>query len=78
MNINTHTHTLILSDLQSRSLQVDFDEEFTAMSGPGLAQQVMFVSKCVAFILSKYSVMAEKAPKSVILVGHSMGGLVAR
>lgn len=48
------------------------------MTGPGLSQQIRFVGQCVTFILSKYADQREKAPQSVVLVGHSMGGLVAR
>mmetsp|Transcript_54706 Transcript_54706/g.133769 ORF Transcript_54706/g.133769 Transcript_54706/m.133769 type:complete len:993 (+) Transcript_54706:85-3063(+) len=58
---------------------VDFDEDLTALSGPAFSQQVSFVNNCVNFIIAQYGRGAGEArPQSVILVGHSMGGLVAR
>jgi pimeloyl-ACP methyl ester carboxylesterase len=53
---------------------VDFDEELSALSGGDLAAQARFVCKSIPFVLSKYGA----APPGVIVVGHSMGGIVAR
>ena len=53
---------------------VDFDEELSALSGGDLAAQARFVCKSIPFVLSKYGA----APPGLIVVGHSMGGIVAR
>ena len=53
---------------------VDFDEELSALSGADLAAQAQFVCKAIAFVLSKY---ASSSP-GVVVIGHSMGGIVAR
>ena len=53
---------------------VDFDEELSALSGGDLAAQARFVCKTIPFVLAKYA----GAPRGVVLVGHSMGGIVAR
>ena len=58
---------------------VDFNEEFSALYGGSLSRQSDFVAACVDHILSKYmKVEVVKRPKSVILVGHSIGGLIAK
>ena len=56
---------------------VDFNEEFSALYGGTLARQSDYAAACVDHILSKYG-RKERAPKSVVLVGHSIGGLVAK
>jgi pimeloyl-ACP methyl ester carboxylesterase len=56
----------------------DFDEELTALNGDLLFNQIDFVNDCIKHILSLYSGEKGQKPTSVILVGHSMGGLVAR
>lgn len=56
---------------------VDFQEEFSAIYGGSLAAQSTFVSNCISHILSLYKGQAN-APKSLVLVGHSIGGLVAK
>jgi pimeloyl-ACP methyl ester carboxylesterase len=53
---------------------VDFEEELSALSGGDLAAQARFVCKTIPFILSKY----QSGPRGVVLVGHSMGGIIAR
>jgi hypothetical protein len=64
---------------------VDFADELTAMSGPALASQIRFVNRCVQHILDLARRAAARpgghrwaAPQSVVLIGHSMGGVVAR
>ena len=56
---------------------VDFNEEFSAIYGGTLQDQAAFVRKSIERILKLYD-GAENAPKSVVLIGHSIGGLVAR
>ena len=64
---------------------VDFNEDFTAFHGQTLLDQAEYLNDAVAYILSLYHDprrsqrnTALPDPNSVILVGHSMGGVVAR
>ena len=64
---------------------VDFNEDFSAFHGQTLLDQAEYVNDAVAYILSLYHdprrVQRDPAlpdPSSVILIGHSMGGVVAR
>ncbi|KAJ1990520.1 GPI inositol deacylase [Dimargaris cristalligena] len=73
---------------------LDLNEEFTALHGFSLHEQAEFVNDAIAYILSVYSENRSKyrsqlgldsdptldwaLPESVILIGHSMGGVVAR
>ncbi|KZF23497.1 PGAP1-domain-containing protein [Xylona heveae TC161] len=64
---------------------VDFNEDFTAFHGQTLLDQAEYLNEAVAYILSLYHDPRHSArdsslpdPSSVILVGHSMGGIVAR
>ena len=56
---------------------VDLDESLSGVFGGVLREQTEFVRLCVARILWLYR-EASNPPTSVILVGHSMGGLIAR
>ena len=56
---------------------VDFVEEFSALYGGTLHDQAEFVRKSIQDILSLYEGQ-KQPPKSVVLVGHSVGGLVAK
>jgi glycosylphosphatidylinositol deacylase len=64
---------------------VDFNEDFTAFHGQTLLDQAEYLNDAIAYILALYH-NDEKSrrdpslpdPSSVILVGHSMGGVVAR
>ena len=56
---------------------LDFDEELSALSGSVLKDQQDFAVKAIAHILGLYSRKAG-GPKSVVLVGHSIGGVVAK
>uniref|UniRef100_A0A2C9LNI1 GPI inositol-deacylase n=1 Tax=Biomphalaria glabrata TaxID=6526 RepID=A0A2C9LNI1_BIOGL len=53
----------------------DFNEELSGLYGGVLLKQTEFVNICLKKILSLYKLTQ---PTSVILVGHSMGGLIAR
>ena len=59
---------------------ITFNEELSALYGPVLVKQTKFVQSSIKRILSLYkSVNPEsKQPKSVVLVGNSMGGIIAR
>lgn len=52
---------------------IDFDEEFSAFNGRSLLAQTRFTDICVKEILAKYDAGAQ-----LILLGHSMGGVIAR
>ncbi|KAG7193068.1 GPI inositol deacylase [Scheffersomyces spartinae] len=55
----------------------DFNEDFTAFHGQTMMEQANFLNEAVKLILSLY---ADKPnpPTSVVIIGHSMGGIVAR
>ena len=64
---------------------VDFNEDFTAFHGQTLIDQAEYLNDAVAYILSLYHDPRRSQrdqrlpdPTSVILIGHSMGGIVAR
>ena len=64
---------------------VDFNEDYSAFHGQTLLDQAEFVNDAVAYILSLYHDPRRMQrdpslpdPSSVILIGHSMGGVVAR
>ncbi|KAI6811597.1 GPI inositol-deacylase-like protein [Hortaea werneckii] len=64
---------------------VDFNEELTAFHGQTLLDQAEYLNEAVAYILALYHnphrSLREPGlpdPKSVIILGHSMGGIVAR
>jgi glycosylphosphatidylinositol deacylase len=55
---------------------IEVNEEFSALNGGLLMRQARYANTCIQHILSLYPANAK--PPKVILVGHSMGGLVAR
>ncbi|KAI7718623.1 GPI inositol-deacylase-like protein [Hortaea werneckii] len=64
---------------------VDFNEELTAFHGQTMLDQAEYLNEAVAYILALYHnphrSLREPGlpdPKSVIILGHSMGGIVAR
>lgn len=58
---------------------IDFDEERTAIYGGTLDDQIEFVAHSIKVILKLYAKSeATVKPQSVVLVAHSMGGMVAR
>ena len=64
---------------------VDFNEDFSAFHGQTILDQAEYLNDAVAYILSLYHDPRRSQrdpglpdPSSVILVGHSMGGVVAR
>lgn len=69
--------------LKNRNVQnldffsADFNEDLTAFHGQTLLDQVEFLNDAVKFILGLYE-NRPNPPKSVIILSHSMGGVVAR
>ncbi|KAK4165194.1 GPI inositol-deacylase [Cladorrhinum sp. PSN259] len=64
---------------------VDFNEDITAFHGQTLLDQAEYLNEAIRYILSLYldpRISARQPglpdPTSVIVVGHSMGGIVAR
>ncbi|KAI8338597.1 PGAP1-like protein-domain-containing protein [Chlamydoabsidia padenii] len=61
---------------------VDLNEEFSAVAGRLLYDQAEYLNDAIKHILHHYQSIAEyqrrPVPASVIVVGHSMGGVVAR
>jgi GPI inositol-deacylase len=64
---------------------VDFNEEFTAFHGQAILDQAEYLNEAIAYILSLYHDPRRSErdpdlpdPTSVIILGHSMGGIVAR
>ncbi|KAG4304671.1 hypothetical protein PORY_002064 [Pneumocystis oryctolagi] len=65
---------------------VDFNNDFTAFHGQTLLDQVEYSNEAIKYILSLYrKAKGEKnrssspyIPNSVIVIGHSMGGIVVR
>ena len=57
---------------------VDFNEEFSALYGGSLGRQTEYVALCVDHILGLYKKSKKPRPRSIVLVGHSIGGLIAK
>lgn len=64
---------------------VDFNEDITAFHGQTMLDQAEYLNEAVAYILSLYHDSRKVTmdsdlpdPSSVIIIGHSMGGIVAR
>ncbi|KAI7878366.1 PGAP1-like protein-domain-containing protein [Mucor mucedo] len=54
---------------------VDLNEELSALSGQSLLEQANYLNAVIERILQLYD---EPRPRSVMIIGHSMGGVVAR
>jgi pimeloyl-ACP methyl ester carboxylesterase len=65
-----------LTSLGTRT--VDSNEEFSAFHGQTLLDQSTYVAHAIDYILSLYPTSSNGDVRSVWLVGHSMGGVVAR
>lgn len=55
----------------------DFNEDFTAFHGRTILDQAEYLNQAIKFILQLYENNVNP-PKSVIILAHSMGGVVAR
>lgn len=80
---NQHTITSGVRGLDF--FTVDFNEDITAFHGQTMLDQAEYLNEAIRYILSLYldPRMSERSPDlpdptSVIIVGHSMGGIVAR
>ncbi|KAH7327870.1 PGAP1-like protein-domain-containing protein [Stachybotrys elegans] len=81
-------HDSVAMDAGIRNLDfftVDFNEDITAFHGQTLLDQAEYLNEAVRYILSLYSDPQRSSresglpdPTSVIILGHSMGGVVAR
>lgn len=57
----------------------DFKGQWSVMHGTYLQKQAEFVVHCVEWILQQYSHLPEAdRPRKVLIIGHSMGGIVTR
>ena len=56
---------------------IDFDEDLSGLYGGLLMDQVDFVHSCLRYIIRMYQGNTI-VPESVIVIGHSMGGMIAR
>lgn len=89
----TYFHDVLRHDTEAiasgaRSLDfftVDFNEDITAFHGQTLLDQAEYLNEAIAYILSLYHDPRRSQrdpdlpdPTSVIILGHSMGGIVAR
>ncbi|KAG0266184.1 GPI inositol deacylase, partial [Linnemannia exigua] len=62
---------------------LDLNEEFSAFHGQLLQDQAYYANEAIAYILSLYADVNDgdslsPRPTSVLVIGHSMGGIVAR
>lgn len=59
---------------------MDFQEDFSAFHGRTLLDQAEYVNDAINYILQLYDKESPDIPhpKSVIVIGHSMGGFIAR
>ncbi|GJQ72189.1 hypothetical protein Trydic_g3281 [Trypoxylus dichotomus] len=55
---------------------IDYNEELSGLNGALLHDQVLYAQRSIYRILELYASNLEK-PTSIILIGHSMGGIVA-
>lgn len=65
-----------VDDMHFNVFTVDLNEELTAFDGTTLANQEEYLRLAIDHILSLYT--GANAPKSVAIIGHSMGGVVSR
>lgn len=57
---------------------IDFNEDFSAFHGQTLLDQSEYLADAIRYILTLYPKQDRPDPASVIVVAHSMGGIVAR
>ncbi|KAK6171405.1 hypothetical protein SNE40_019600 [Patella caerulea] len=67
----------IANRFQFNFFSIDFNEEFSGLYGEVLTDQTEYVAHCIKKILSLYK-SSSSPPSSVVIVGHSMGGVIAR
>lgn len=69
---------LCTSSLIQKCLVVDFHEEFSALHGQSLLEQAEYLNDAIDYILKIYKSDNYPDPASVMIIGHSMGGVVAK
>lgn len=59
---------------------ISFNEELSALYGPIMVMQTEFTKICVQHIMKLFEKIQpeEKRPRSVLIIGNSMGGIVSR
>ncbi|RNA32922.1 GPI inositol-deacylase [Brachionus plicatilis] len=58
---------------------ISFNEELSALYGPVIEKQTIYARRCIQKILSLFDKTPEQSrPKKVLIIGNSMGGIVAR
>jgi GPI inositol-deacylase len=85
-NVVQHDQEAMRSGTSSLDFfMIDFNEDLAAFHGQTIIDQADYVNEAVAYILSLYQDPGRSRqhpnlpdPSSVILIGHSMGGIVAR
>jgi GPI inositol-deacylase len=85
-NVVQHDQEAIRAGTSSLDFfMIDFNEDLAAFHGQTIIDQADYVNEAVAYILSLYHDPHRSRrdphlpdPSSVILIGHSMGGIVAR
>ncbi|CAK9438508.1 uncharacterized protein LODBEIA_P27320 [Lodderomyces beijingensis] len=82
-SIAARTAELMSQDASSRRgldfFTADFNEDFTAFHGRTMLDQAEFSNEAIKYILALYAQSKHQPPPShVYIVGHSMGGIVAR
>lgn len=85
-NVIQHDQEAIRTGTSSLDFfMIDFNEDLAAFHGQTIIDQADYVNEAVAYILSLYNDPRKSRrdpdlpdPSSVILIGHSMGGIVAR
>lgn len=78
-----HRENLKNKDAQNLDFfAADFNEDFTAFHGGTMLDQAEYLNDAIRYILSLYdnpeNIQGNTKPKSVIILAHSMGGIVAR
>lgn len=65
------------SDIDIDFFSIHFSEDLSAMHGQTLLDQARYVNDAIFYILDMYK-GRQNSPSSVIVISHSMGGIVAR
>lgn len=81
-----HDHERLSAGTRSLDFfMVDFNEDMAAFHGQTLLDQAEYVNEAISYVLSLYHDPRRSRrdpelpdPSSVVLIGHSMGGIVAR
>ena len=83
-NIYFESKDILDNKINTRNLDfftADFNEDFTAFHGQTMLDQAEYLNDAISYILSLYeesNSYGMPLPESVIIVAHSMGGIVVR